>query len=192
MRKILSSISIMVVVVLTVGMMVLAIPGGMVSAKALQDDPESSLSTSDEGQVKSRLEKRYDHLQDLILKQEKNISRLDDLIQKTQQRIDTLTGQGLDTSALQSALTAFEAKLPEIQNEHDAAGDILTVHAGFGADGSVTDIDSAHSTLLSARKALQSTRSTMRTSLSELRQAFRDFRAANPRDPSATEASPAD
>ncbi len=158
----------------------LAVPGGTVAAAGLEDETPPPAPAALEGRIKTRLENQFSRLQNMLGKQAERVGKLPDFATKVQTRIDTLTAKGLDTSALENALATFNAAIPGIQSLHDNAAAILSTHSGFGADGMVTDIAAARSTLESARQALGETHDEMKSVAQALLQAMRDFRAANP------------
>lgn len=93
--------------------------------------------------------------------------------------IDELSGQGKDTSKIQTALNTFKTQLEAAQTAHDEAKQILDAKAGFDANGKVTDPDQARETLQSARKAMEEARQILQQAAKDFRQAMREFRQAN-------------
>ena len=178
-------------VTLLAGTMLFVFPTGSVFAQTEEPDPTATPS-ADQGEIiQQKLAKGYDRMQDLLVKQSERLTGLDDMIQKAQTKIDLLKGKGLDTTALEIALTAFIDTLPAIENAHEDAAAILEIHAGFGDDGSVTDIAAARETLRSAREAMNEVRDLTRRVMSDSRQALRAFREANPRpEPVTASATP--
>jgi hypothetical protein len=107
------------------------------------------------------------------------LNRAAELGDKVQARIDELKAQGRDTSALEAALASYRDEIAAAQASHSTAADILSAHAGFDADGHVTDPEQARHTVLDARQALQDARLTLRKAVLDLRIAIRDYRQAN-------------
>jgi hypothetical protein len=168
------------------------VPSGSVAAAPLQDVTTTDTTSSREDWVKTRLERQYERLQDWSARQSDKIAKLDTLTEKIQERLDALNEKGLDTTALGSALAAFNASIPAIKESHDAAAAILDVHAGFGEDGKVTDLTFAREALDGVREGLQATREMMKDAARTLKNAVRDFRAANPLPTPASTEAPAD
>ncbi len=83
---------------------------------------------------------------------------------------------GRDTSALETALANFRAKLNEAQTAHDQAAQTLNNKAGFDASGNVTDPAQARATLQSARQAMQTAADAMRDGRQAFQKAMRDYR----------------
>jgi hypothetical protein len=96
-----------------------------------------------------------------------------------QNMINTLKGQKKVTSGLESALAAFQGQIAVAQTAHDRAADILSTHAGFDANGQVTDRDQAVNTVRQAFQSLLSAHQTLSSAAAKLREGIRDFHQAN-------------
>lgn len=99
---------------------------------------------------------------------------------KTQNYIDAQNALGKDTSSLVAALATFNSQVATAQSSHDAAGALIRAHAGFDANGTVTDLTQASQTVIDTRKSLLDTRKTLRQAVVDLRNAIRAYRQANP------------
>jgi len=64
--------------------------------------------------------------------------------------IAEMQAKGKDTTALQAAVDAYRAGIASARAEWQLAADGLAAHAGFDADGKVTDADAARATLKAA------------------------------------------
>ncbi len=93
--------------------------------------------------------------------------------------INTLKGQGKDTTALSTALAAFNAQVAAAQTTHDTASNILSGHAGFDSSGQVIDRGQAITTLRTAFQSLQSAHLTLLSAAVNLRLAVRNWINAN-------------
>jgi hypothetical protein len=103
----------------------------------------------------------------------------DEHLAKAQELIERATAKGRDASAVQAALNAFSAAVEKsgpIYNEVDV---LITAHAGFDANGKVTDALQAKATLQAVRAALQELRASMDGTGRALRDAIEAFREAN-------------
>ncbi len=87
---------------------------------------------------------------------------------------------GQDVSALESALSTFNAQLPKAQAAHDQAKSILAAHTGFDANGKVTDPAAAKTTVDDGRKALNDAQVLLRQAGADLHAAVRAWREAHP------------
>jgi hypothetical protein len=99
--------------------------------------------------------------------------------ERAQELIDRASDKGLDTSAVQAALNAFSAAVGRsgsIYNEVDA---LITSHAGFDANGKVTDAAQAQATVQSVRAKLEELRTSMDGTGKAWREAIRAFRETN-------------
>jgi len=106
-----------------------------------------------------------------------------DLANKIASRVDELiakaNGEGKDTTALAAALATFKTAISASQASLDTAKATLSTHAGFDANGNVTDADQARATLKSVREAMREAAHTLRQGTREFRHAFRQWRQAN-------------
>ena len=93
--------------------------------------------------------------------------------------INTLKGQGKDTTALSAALTTFNGQVAAAQSAHDTAAGILSAHDGFDASGQVTNASTAAGTLRKAYQSLQSAHLTLLSAGINLRLAVRNWINAN-------------
>jgi peptidoglycan hydrolase CwlO-like protein len=119
-------------------------------------------------------------------RQLKNYERLgkgfedsDAQIAKFQARIDKAAEKGKDVAALQAALDAFESALKSGEPIYEGMSIIVNSHKGFDANGKVTDIEQAKSTLKEMRAKMQELKSAMNGTGEALRKALKAFREAN-------------
>lgn len=96
-----------------------------------------------------------------------------------QQRIDKASANGKDVTALQAALDAYSSALTAAQPIYASMESIVTAHAGFDADGKVTDAEQAKATVEQMRSRMQELKSTMNGTFKALREALKAFREAN-------------
>ncbi|MCL5959687.1 MAG: hypothetical protein M1358_10315, partial [Chloroflexi bacterium] len=102
-----------------------------------------------------------------------------ELAAKVQSYIDNQKAKGKDTSSLETALANFKAAVATAQSDYDTAKSTLDARAGFDANGEVTDIAQARSTVQTAGKAERQFHQTMRKATVDLRKALRQYRQAN-------------
>jgi methyl-accepting chemotaxis protein len=108
------------------------------------------------------------------------------MLEKAQALIDKAAENGRDVSALQAALDTFDAAIQSARPQYDELAGIIDAHAGFDADGKVTDIEQARSTVRELGAALKEVKSAMGGTGKAFREALRAFREANrPPEPSA-------
>jgi hypothetical protein len=122
--------------------------------------------------------------------QQAHLGKVQQVADKLQDLINKQGGKGGDTSALQAALTAFKAQVVSAEASDRAAGDILSAHAGFDANGKVTDRDAARKTVQSARQALKDANNILKQAATNLRAAMKEWRDAHPRPTPAPSAAP--
>ncbi|MDD1748990.1 MAG: hypothetical protein LUO89_03845, partial [Methanothrix sp.] len=102
------------------------------------------------------LTKAFQAEQAFLSRQATHLDNTAAILTKIQNLITQAKGRILDTGALESALTAFQGRVSSARAAHDTASGILSTHAGFNADGSVTNAAEARQTVLDARQSLQS------------------------------------
>jgi hypothetical protein len=106
-------------------------------------------------------------------------------IPKVQDLINKQKAKGLDTAALEAALSTFQSQQAQVQSSHDSAAAVLNTHAGLDANGKVTDAALAAQTVRDARQSLVDGRRTLKQAQKDLTQAVRSFRVEDVRQPAA-------
>jgi len=170
-----------------VGLLIVSVmPVTGVFAAPLGEDPNPGQGKD----VYPRLEKAFKRVQDWYEKQGEFLERADDYIRKAETFIGKAEQRGLDTSALRSLLESFEGSLPAVQKAHERAGEIISTHDGFDANGKVTDPGKAAQTVKDAASALQEGRQAhlgKGKALAEAIKAFwKDNRPPRPTTPNET------
>lgn len=158
--------------VLAVALVFAALP--VTRAFAQDEQPPAKAELTDEKleQVWARIVKGYERLG-------KGFDDTEAHIAKFQSLIDKAAANGKDVSKLQSALDAYEAALIASKPAYDALGEVINTHAGFDADGKVTDSEQALATLKEVREQMQALKSSMDGKFKALREAIKEFREAN-------------
>ena len=101
-------------------------------------------------------------------------------IARVEKYIDTLNGQGVDTTELQAALDAFEAALKAAHPLYESAKGILNSHQGFDDAGQVTDHDKAVQTVQDMGEKLKSIKEAMDGTGRALREVVQEYREKYP------------
>lgn len=109
------------------------------------------------------------------------IGNTEKAIGKAQQLIDRIAQNGKDVSAVQAALDAFADAVDDAKPIYDSAQAIIDSHAGFDADGKVTDSEQAKETVRAMGEKLKEIKDAMGGTGKALRDALHAFREANPR-----------
>ncbi len=109
------------------------------------------------------------------------IGKTDDAIGKLQGLIDRLAEHGKDVSDLQAALDAFADAAEGAKPIYESAQSIIDSHAGFDANGKVTDSEQAKETVRAMGEKLKEIKDAMGGTGKALRDALHAFREANPR-----------
>lgn len=162
----------MILAVMTAALVFAAFP--VTSAFAQGENPAPMGEVSNE-----KLEKAWARQLNIYERLGNGFDGLDAQIAKFQERIDKAASKGKNVTALQSALDAFEAASKTAQPIYDSIESIVNAHAGFDADGKVTDAEQAKSTLQEVGAKLKEVKSSMDGTGKALREAFKAFREAN-------------
>jgi DNA repair ATPase RecN len=87
---------------------------------------------------------------------------------------------GKDTSTLEAALAQFQKNIGLAKQKHETAAALLKAHAGFNANGQVTDRPAARETLKDTHAALSEARKLIAEALKAVKEAVKEFRQAKP------------
>jgi hypothetical protein len=139
-------------------------------------------------QAFTRLQTAWSGVQKVYQAQGDLLTKAAGQISKVQALIDKANANGLDTSAVQAALTAFQSALKSAQSIHDGGASIISTHAGFDASGNVVDPTQAKTTVQSLHQVNQNTRSALNGTGKALIDAIKAFRQAHKPAPSGTPA----
>lgn len=126
-----------------------------------------------------KLEKMWARVVKIYERTGKAFEETDSHIAKFQGMIDKAAENGKDVSDLQEALDAYEAALTDARPQYEALGALIAAHAGFDADGNITDLEQAKTTLKEAREQMKSIKESMGGTFKALREAVKAFREAN-------------
>jgi len=167
-NTLLKGISILVLAALFVA----ALPIQSVFAAGLQEDTPPVA----EGERGVRLvERKFQIEQKRYEAQGKLFERSADLLEKAQTIIDRAAENGIDTSAAQSALEDFEAAVNAVEPLYAQAGDLVEAHAGFDAEGKVSDVQVAAETVEKIHKLLDQVRDDIHNERETLQHALWDL-----------------
>jgi hypothetical protein len=158
-----------------------ALPAASASAAGLQDKTNQPVNdfVSISAQDYPRLERAWSRAQAAYQRQDNRLARADAFIARVQSLIDKAVTKGWDTSAVQAALNALTAVIPDVQAAHDPGAAIIASHAGFDANGLVTDRTSAVATVKALVQVLKDTHTAMNGTGQALRAAVKAFRDAH-------------
>ena len=109
------------------------------------------------------------------------IGKTEDAIGKLQGLIDRLEEHGKDASEVQAALDAFADAVEDAKPIYESGQAIIDSHAGFDADGKVTDSEQAKETVRAMGEKMKEIKDAMGGTGKALRDALHAFREANPR-----------
>ena len=157
-----------------------ALPVGSVFA-AGQYDPSAPAAPAKGPITNDKLEKAWAHQLKVYEKIGKGFDRADEFTSRVQERIDQAKANGKDVSAVQAALTAFEAALKNAHPIYESVKGIINSHKCFDSNGKVTDTEQAKQTVKDMHAQLKAIKDAMNGTGKALKEAIKAFRAANPR-----------
>jgi uncharacterized coiled-coil protein SlyX len=137
-----------------------------------ENPPGNEISTE-------KLEKAWAHQLQVYAKLGKAFEDTDAKLARAQALIDKVTARGKDASAIQAALNAFAAALERSRSLYNDLAVLVNAHAGFDANGRLTDSTQAQATVQSMRLKLQALKDSMDGTGRALRDALKAFREAN-------------
>jgi len=164
------------VVALILGIGLAAFPATRVFAAGLNDP---SNPPGDHPKVDALLEKIWAREQTLYQRQNDRLAKADEFFARVQSGIDKATAKGYDASGIQAALDALEAAVDAARPIHENAASIIAAHAGFDANGKVTDRAQAHETVKLLGHSLRDSHNTVADPFKALREAVKAFREAH-------------
>ncbi len=164
-------------VAMTLALIAAALPlTGALAAPAQDPTPP----TSEGEKSTTRLEKLWTRELRGVERYGNMIDRSAAMIEKIQTMIDKAADNGKDVDALQAALDAYEEAVSAVGPMYEEAKSIADKHAGFDADGKVTDREQAVQTIKALRDQLKDLREQIGQPNKALRAAIQAFREANP------------
>jgi hypothetical protein len=175
------------VAALILGIGLAAFPATRVFAAGLNDP---SNPPGDHLKVDALLEKVWAREQTLYQRQDDRLAKADKFFTNVQSRIEQANQKGYDTSAIQSALDALETAVEAARPIHENAGSIIAAHAGFDANGKVTDRTQARETVKLLGQSLRDSHNTVADPFKALREAVKAFREAHKPSPQAPATTP--
>lgn len=131
---------------------------------------------AEQGKVGDALEKLYQRQLKMLDQQKEQLIRAHNLLDKAQDFIDEQKVQGKDVTKLEKAVAKVEEQIDRAQAAHDEAAKISDVHAGFDADGKVTDPAQARQTVTQAQKSLREAQHILTTVTAQVRRVLDHFR----------------
>ena len=152
---------------------VTSVPFGSVSAMGAEDPsipPRAELTNEQLEKIWARQLRAYER-----------IGKAEDFVERAQSLIDRASQNGKDVSAVQAALDAFQQAVNNTEPMYEGVQSIVDSHAGFDANGKVTDPEQAKVTVRAMGEKLKEIRDVMGGTGMELRDAIQAFRDANPR-----------
>jgi hypothetical protein len=142
-------------------------------------DPATPPAAGQKLAAKVRLEKTLQREQLALARLLVRLERATSRTTKIQKVIDNQKSKGKDTTALVAALASYNTSIASARTQYDTAKGLLDAHAGFGANGQVTDGAQARDAVKAVAQAEMKVRKTLREANRGLLQVARDYRKAN-------------
>jgi small-conductance mechanosensitive channel len=131
---------------------------------------------AEQGKVGDALEKLYQRQLKMLDQQKEQLTRAHTLLDKAHDFIDQQKAQGKDVTKLEKAVAKVEEQIDKAQAAHDEAAIVLNAHAGFDANGKVTDSAQARQTVTQAQKSLREAQRILTTVTAEVRRVLDHLR----------------
>lgn len=157
-------------------LLVFALPATSVAAQSPTPQPKTPQAAG--ARIDTRLARLYQAAQKLLDRQAKNLERADKFSAAVSNRIAKLKAAGKDTSAIETALDQFQKDVSQARQKHETAATLLAAHAGFDANGQVTDRAAARDTLKNVNSPLREAHKLIADAFKTVRQAFKQLRQA--------------
>jgi hypothetical protein len=164
-------------IVRKVGLGLVALGVTLAAALTILPSPTASAAELKQGGVV--LENLLKREQIVINNQQERLNLSNQVVTAAQQWIADLQAEGKDVSALQTALSAFQAGIANAQTSFNTAKQTLDAHTGFDASGKVTNATQALNTLVEAGRAERQFHLTITQATIDFRTAVRAYRQAN-------------
>ncbi len=126
----------------------------------------------------ARLERTWERWQNIVARTAERAAGEEEFIARVQETIDRAAADGQDVAAAQAALEAFQAAAAQSRPLLEEAQALVEEHAGFTADGQISDPEQATATVQAVGDLLRQIRQLMAPAGKDLRQALRDLRPA--------------
>jgi len=159
------------------GVLAAGLAAGLALLPAYAAAPSAALpdTGTPPGPLNTALSTFYQREQTWLSVQSNTLTDANTIAVNMQNWINTLKGQGKDTTALETALSVFNGQVAAAQTAHDQASGVLAAHAGYDGSGQVTDRAQAASTLRQAYQSLQQAHLTLVSAAVNLRLAVRTW-----------------
>jgi hypothetical protein len=164
-----------------VAMVMALVTAALPLTSALADSPRNPTIPPVEGErSNTRIERLWARESRGVERYGNMLDRSENVVEKTQKLIDRAKENGRNVTALQAALDAYEQAAQGADSMYEAARATVDKHAGFDADGKVTDREQAMQTLKDLGAQLKDLRGQIGLPGRALREAIRAFRNVNP------------
>ena len=141
--------------------------------------PDEDIETPIKDRAINFLENAYEKSGKLVEHVGTDLDRTENIEERVTRAIERQEEMGEDTSEVQTALSDFLAKVPDLEADYDEAVTLYETHAGFDSNGKVTDMDEAADTIQDLKELLLTTHRNWHSSVYELREVLEAYRDAH-------------
>lgn len=145
------------------------------------NNPLPPAATPDPERAKTRLEWAFANQKLTVQRIGLNLQYQDEFIGGIEDLVAKAKEAGKDVSAIETALAGYKKAVETGKPLYDQAAKLAQTHAGFDANGKVTDLEKARETVKQLGETLKQHREVMGEAAKALREAIKAFREANPR-----------
>jgi len=160
-------------IVTLLSFILLAVPAQSALAAGPNDPPDPE-------RAKTRLEWVFANLKLTVQRIDLNLEYEDEFIARIEELVAKAKENGKDVSALEAALADYKKAVEASKPLYEQAAQLVQSHAGFDANGKVTNLEKARETVKQLGETLKQHREVMGEALKALREALKTFREVNP------------
>jgi hypothetical protein len=119
--------------------------------------------------IDERMSKLFQRELEWLDRQAERLENPEQVVARVEELISKASEKGLDVTALQEALAAYQASVAKAQSAHNEAASILSAHEGFDDNGKVIERSNARQTLETAGHNLNEARRILNQAAHKLR-----------------------
>ncbi|HEY9076871.1 MAG TPA: hypothetical protein VIO61_10075 [Anaerolineaceae bacterium] len=149
-------ISLIVLIAMVAGLAFSALPNQAVYAASPDQGPQPPVE--DNKPDKEKLEKAYKVAGEALAGFEKRIDAAEKIVSRLEDAISKVKQSGKNPEKFETALKKYKETLNQAKDDFQKAQEAYKTHAGFDANGKVTDTDKAIDTLKTIRQNLEHAR----------------------------------
>jgi len=123
-----------------------------------------------------QLEFRYQNQLLILQKIELGLEKVESGFPKLTEKLAKLKEKGVDVSVIEEKMVALSAAVMANKNHYEQAKILLNTHPGFGSDGKMTNLETAHATVQAVRTEFKAYRDGIREAAKAFRESVKTLR----------------